>query len=49
MKQTSYTVSQTISDESVTCIAVKEDRHQIIMAVWFLTKASKNPWTSMES
>ena len=41
MEQNSATHIQTISDESVTGIAVKEDRHASC-AVWFGRKASKS-------
>ena len=36
---------QAISEESVTCIAVKEDRHQNIMSSVALKKGVEEPWT----
>ena len=38
--------SQTIPDESVTGIAVKEDRHQNIMSSVVLKKGMEEPWAS---
>ena len=38
--------SQTTPDESVTCIAVKEHRHQNIMSSAVLKKGIEEPWTS---
>ena len=38
--------SQTIPDESVTCIAVEEDRHQNIMSSVVLKKGIEEPWAS---
>ena len=38
--------SQTISDESVTCIAVKEDRHQNFMSNVVLKKGIEERWAS---
>ena len=38
--------SQTIPDESVTCIAAKEDRHQNIMTSVVLKKGIEQPWAS---
>ena len=38
--------SQTIPDESVTCILVKEDRHQNIMSSVVLKKGIEEPWAS---
>ena len=35
----------TISGESVTCIAVKEDRHQITVSSVALKKGVEEPWT----
>ena len=35
--------SQTVSEESVTCIAVKEDRHQNIMSTIVLRKGIEKP------
>ena len=37
---------QAISDESITCFAVKEDRHQNIMSSVALKKEVDEPWTS---
>ena len=36
---------QAISEESITCIAVKEDRHQNIMSSVALKKGLEEPWT----
>ena len=36
---------QTISEESITCIAVKEDRYQNIMSSVALRKGVEEPWT----
>ena len=38
--------SRTISEEAVTCIAVKEDRHQNVMSSVALKKGIEKPWTS---
>ena len=38
--------SQTISDESVTCSAVKEDRHQNIVSSVVLKEGIEEPWAS---
>ena len=38
--------SQTIPDESVTCIAVKEHRHQNLMSSVVLKKGIGEPWAS---
>ena len=38
--------SQTIPDESVTCIAVKEDRHWNIMSSVALENGTEEPWAS---
>ena len=38
--------SQTIPDESATCIAVKEDGHQNIMSGAALDKGVEEPWAS---
>ena len=35
-----------MSEISVTCIAVKEDRHQNIMSSVALTKGTREPWTT---
>ena len=37
--------AQTISEESVTCIAVKEDIHQNIVSSVALKKGVEEPWT----
>ena len=36
---------QAISEESITCIALKEDRHQNIMSSVALKKGFEEPWT----
>ena len=36
---------QAISEESITCVAVKEDRHQNIMSSVALKKGVEEPWT----
>ena len=46
LKQISTANSQTIRDESVTCIAVKEDRHQNIMSRVVLKKGIEERWRS---
>ena len=38
--------AQIVSEESVTCIAVKEDRHQNIMSSVALKKEVGEPWTT---
>ena len=38
--------SQTIPEETVTCISVKEDRHQNIMSSVVLKKGIEEPWAS---
>ena len=43
MKMKSVVNAHTISEESVTCIAVKEDRH--IMSSVALKKGVEEPWT----
>ena len=43
LKPNSTAISQTISDESVTCIAVKEDRHQNIMSSEVFKKGIEEP------
>ena len=43
LKPNSIANSQTIADESVTCIAVKEDRHQNIMSSVVLKKGIEEP------
>ena len=37
--------AQTISEESITCVAAKEDRHQNIMSSVALKKGVAGPWT----
>ena len=37
--------AQSMSEESVTCVAVKEDRHQNIMSSVALKKRVEEPWT----
>ena len=46
LKPNSAASSQTIPAESVTCIAVKEDRHQNIMSSVVLKKGIEEPWAS---
>ena len=36
---------QAISEESITCVAVKEDRHQNIMSSVAMKKGVEEPWT----
>ena len=45
MKVSSVVNAQTTSEESVTCIAVKEDKHQNIMSSVALNKGVEEPWT----
>ena len=45
IKMKSVPNAQTISEESITCIAVKEDRHQIIMSIVAMKKGVEEPWT----
>ena len=40
----SHANSETIPEEQVTCIAVKEDRHQTIMSSVVLKKGIEEPW-----
>ena len=42
----SFVDAQTMSEESVTCIAVKEGRHQNIMSSVALKKGVEEPWTT---
>ena len=49
LKQYSTANSQTIPDESVTCIAVKEDRHQNIMSSVVLRRRIEEPWASQKN
>ena len=46
LKPTSTANSQTIPDESVTCIAVKKDSHQNILSSVVLKKGIEEPWSS---
>ena len=46
LKPVSTASSQTIPEESVTCIAVKEDRHQNIMSSVVLKKGIEEPRVS---
>ena len=46
LKPYSTSNSQTIPDESVTCIAVKEDRHQNMMCSVVLKKGVEERWAS---
>ena len=46
LKPNSTSSSQTIPEESVTCIAMKEDRHQNIMSTIVLKKGFEEPWAS---
>ena len=45
MKMESAPSVQAISEESITCAAVKEDRHQNIMSSVALKKGVEEPWT----
>ena len=45
MRMASAPNVQAISEESITCIAVKEDRHQNIMSSVALKKEVEEPWT----
>ena len=45
MKMKSVANAPTISEESTTCIAVKEDRHQNIMSSVALKKGVEELWT----
>ena len=44
MKMNSVVKAQTISEESVTCIAVKEDGRRKIMSSVALKKGLEEPW-----
>ena len=44
-EMTAVVKTQTMSEESVTCIAEKEDRHQNIMSSVALNKGVEEPWT----
>ena len=46
LKPNSFANFQTIADESVTCIAVKEDRHQNSTSSVVLKKGIEEPWAS---
>ena len=48
MKMNSVVNAQTISEESVTCIAVKEDRRQKLMSSVALKKGVEEPWMIIE-
>ena len=45
MKLKSVLNGQSMSEESVSCIAVKEDRHQNIMSSDALKNGVEEPWT----
>ena len=45
MKMESAPTVPAISEESITCVAVKEDRHQNIMCSVALKKGVEEPWT----
>ena len=45
MKMKSAVNTPTMSEEAVTCIVVKEDRHQNIMSSVALKKGVEEPWT----
>ena len=45
MKRKSVPKAQTVSEESITCIAVKEDRHQNIMSSVAMKKGVEEHWT----
>ena len=45
MKMESAPSAQSISEESITCVAVKEDRHQNIMSSVASKKGVEEPWT----
>ena len=46
MKMESASSVQAISEESITCVTVKEDRHQNIMSSVALKKGVEEPWTT---
>ena len=46
LQQNSTASSQTIPEESVTSIAVKEDRHQNLVSSVVVKKGIEEPWTS---
>ena len=45
MKMEPAPSAQSISEESITCVAVKGDRHQNIMSSVALKKGVEEPWT----
>ena len=45
MKMESAPNVRAMSEESITCVAVKEDRHQNIMSKVALKKGVEEPWT----
>ena len=45
MKMESAPSAQSISEDSISCVAVKEDRHQNIMSSVTLKKGVEEPWT----
>ena len=45
MRMESSPSAQSISEESITCIAVKEDRYQNIMSSVAMMKGVEEPWT----
>ena len=45
MKMKSVPNAHTVPEESITCIAVKEDRHQNMMSSDALKKGVEEPWT----
>ena len=49
LKPNSTVNSETVSDESVTCIAVKEDRHQNIMSSVVIEERSRRALGKRES
>ena len=46
MKMESAPSAQSISEKSITCFAVKEDRHQNIMSSVALKQGVEEPWTT---
>ena len=46
MKMMSVVTVQTMSEESVTCIAVNEDRHQNVMSSVAFEKKVEETWTT---
>ena len=45
MKMKSFPNAHTVPEESITCIAVKEDRHENMMSSDALKKGVEEPWT----